>query len=72
MCLAAAAKIIKIISKDEAAADFGGLSADIKISLLKNLKAGDYVLVHAGFAISKISKKDAEEITDASKEAGII
>ena len=39
--------------------------------LLEGLKTGDYVLVHAGFAINKLSKKDAADIISASKEAGL-
>jgi len=72
MCLATAGKISKIIDVNTAEADFGGIKSEIKIMLLDNLKTGDYVLVHAGFAINKLSKKDAEEIISASKESGLM
>lgn len=72
MCLATVAKIKKIIDKDTAIADFGGITSNIKISLVPNLKENDYILIHAGFAINKISKKDASEILKSSKEAGLI
>ncbi|MDR1696123.1 MAG: HypC/HybG/HupF family hydrogenase formation chaperone [Endomicrobium sp.] len=73
MCLAVAAKIIKIKTKDAAEADFGGgVISEIKTTLVDGLKPSDYVLVHAGFAINKISKKDALEIIKASKEAGLV
>jgi hydrogenase expression/formation protein HypC len=72
MCLATAGKILKIIDSGTAEVDFGGIRSEIKIMLLDDLKTGDYVLVHAGFAINKLSKKDAEEIIKASKESGLI
>lgn len=60
MCYAIPAKIIKI-EGDTAVADYGGIKKKINISLL-NISLGDYVLVHAGFAIEKISQKSAEDI----------
>lgn len=71
MCLATAGKISKIMDRNTAEVDFGGVKAEIKTMLLEGLKTGDYVLVHAGFAINKLSKKDAADIISASKEAGL-
>lgn len=71
MCLATAGKISKIIDRNTSEVDFGGVKAEIKTMLLEGLKTGDYVLVHAGFAINKLSKKDAANIISASKEAGV-
>lgn len=72
MCLATVAKIIQIIDKDTAVGDFGGISSEIKTTLMNDLKLQEYVLVHAGFAISKVSKEEAREIIAASKEAGLV
>lgn len=72
MCLATVAKIKKIIDINTAVADFGGITAEIKTNLLNGLSVNDYVLIHAGFAINKISKEDAMEIIKASSESGFI
>lgn len=72
MCLATVAKIKKIIDSDTAVADFDGVTSEIKTTLINDLKAGDYVLIHAGFAINKLTKKDALEIIKASKTTGLI
>ncbi|MCL2335488.1 MAG: HypC/HybG/HupF family hydrogenase formation chaperone [Endomicrobia bacterium] len=72
MCLATVAKITKIVDAATAEADFGGVGSEIKTVLLGGLKKGDYVLVHAGFAINKLSDEDAEEIISASKTAGLL
>ncbi len=60
MCLAIPAKIIKI-DKSSALADFSGIKKEIALDLLPDAEIGDYVLVHAGFAINKIDAKEAAE-----------
>jgi len=62
MCLAIPGKIIKI--KDHIAeVDFDGIRKDINISLV-NVKVGEYVMVHAGFAIEKM---ELDLVTDIQK-----
>ena len=57
MCLAFPAKIVEIIDKERAIADFGnGVKKQIKIMLTPNVKPGEYVLVHVGFAIEKLKE----------------
>ena len=61
MCLAIPAKVIEILDKEHANVDYGdGVKRKINISLV-DAKLGDYVLVHAGFAIQVLSKEEAEE-----------
>lgn len=67
MCLAIPAKI-KSIDKDRAIVDFGGATKGISLGVLDGVKKGDYVLVHAGFAIGKVNKQDAEDTSKALKE----
>ncbi len=67
MCLAVPARIEKM-KDDYALADFGGMKKDIKTVLTPGVKAGDYVLVHAGFSIEKINKKEADGFFGAWKE----
>ncbi|MDH5807219.1 MAG: HypC/HybG/HupF family hydrogenase formation chaperone [Candidatus Methanomethylicaceae archaeon] len=67
MCLAIPAKIIKIIG-EKAEVDIGGVIRETSIALVKNVKEGDYVLIHTGYAIAKISKEEAEELLNIWKE----
>lgn len=67
MCLATPAKI-KDINKDSAVVDFGGVSREISLGILSGVKRGDYVLVHAGFAIGKVEKAEAEDTLKALEE----
>lgn len=60
MCLAVPAQVLEIKGY-EAVLDFGGVKRKANISLLEDVKIGDYVIVHVGFAIQKLNKKEAEE-----------
>lgn len=61
MCLAIPGKIEKILEDNYALADFGGVKKKICIDFLTNVKVGEYVNVHVGFAINKIGEKQAKE-----------
>lgn len=58
MCLAIPAKIIKI-NKNIAEIESLGVVREVDITLTPDTKIGDYVIVHAGFAIQIIDKKEA-------------
>ena len=60
MCLAIPAKVIRI-KADKAQVDFGeGVLREVNVSLV-DAKVGDYVLVHAGYAIQTVDEKEAQE-----------
>ena len=61
---------MKIMDKkgDRARVSSGGTSREISIGLLKNVGIGDYVIVHAGFAIERIDERRAKETLDILKE----
>ena len=60
MCLAIPGKVISI-EGTEGVVDFGGVKQKTRIDLIKDLKVGDYVIVHTGFAIEKLEEEDALE-----------
>ena len=59
MCYAIPAKILSL-EGDNALVDYGGIQKTINHSLINNPKKGDFVLVHAGFAIDKIDMDSAK------------
>ena len=70
MCLGIPAKVVEINKGKEGAkakADFGGVYREIDISLV-DAKVGDYVMVHAGFAIAVIDENEAKETIELWKE----
>ena len=60
MCLALPMKI-KTIDGANAVGEAGGLSREIRLDFLPETKPGDYVMVHAGFAIQRMTEKEALE-----------
>ena len=60
MCLAIPA-LVKSIDGNEAEAEIGGISRRISILLTPEVKAGDYVLLHTGYAINVVDEEEAME-----------
>lgn len=69
MCLAVPMKVIKM-KGDMAVVESSGLRHEVGIMLLDKVKLGDWLIVHAGFAISKLTKKQARETLSLFKEMG--
>ena len=67
MCLSIPGKI-KSIENDMAVVDINGISTEANISIIEDPKVGDYLLVHAGFAIEKYDDEDAKETLRLVKE----
>ena len=69
MCIAAPAKIVEIDRESNiCAADFGGVRQNAKLDLLPDVEIGDYVLIHAGYAIEKLSEQAAKESLESWDE----
>ncbi|MEM1507630.1 MAG: HypC/HybG/HupF family hydrogenase formation chaperone [Candidatus Bathyarchaeia archaeon] len=66
MCLAIPARVIEV-NGDLAKADFGGVVREVNISLV-DAKVGDYILVHAGYAIQVLDEKEANETLELWRE----
>jgi hydrogenase expression/formation protein HypC len=63
MCLSVPAKIVWV-EKNMAKAEVGGLLREISIDLCPEIAVGEYVLIHAGFAIQRLDEKEAKETLD--------
>ena len=60
MCLGIPMKVLKI-DGTLGIAEIGGVKRQISLQLLEQINEGDYVIVHAGFAIQKLDEIEAEE-----------
>jgi hydrogenase expression/formation protein HypC len=69
MCLAIPMQLTEI-SGDRGVAEAGGVRREVGLQLLDGLKIGDYVLVHAGFAIQKVDEEEARKTLDLFRELG--
>ncbi len=72
MCLAIPGKIVEItdVENQIAKVEIGGVRRGVCIGMLDDIKIGDYVLVHVGFAMSKVDEKEAEETLRLLQELG--
>ena len=65
MCLAVPGKIKEIIGDDplerKGKVEFGGVVKEVALAYVPEAETGDYVIVHAGFAISKVDEQEAAE-----------
>ena len=68
----------KILETDEnplmrmAKVDFGGVVKEISLGYVPEAEVGDWVIVHVGFAISKLDEDEAQETLQLMAEAGIV
>ena len=60
MCVGLSAKVLTV-DKDTMIVDAGGAKRKVSAALLNDLRPGDFVMVHAGAAISKITDDDSDE-----------
>jgi hydrogenase expression/formation protein HypC len=67
MCLSLPAQILKIEGQ-MAEVSIGGAIFQAGLHMVENVNVGDYILLHAGFAIQKISEKEALETINLLKE----
>jgi len=68
MCLAIPSKIVKI-ENHRGVIDVEGVTRETNLILIEDAKVGDYVIVHAGFAIRKIDESEALESLKILREA---
>lgn len=61
MCLSIPAKILTLEDGEMAKVDVRGVEALISMQLVEDIQIGDYVLVHTGFALQKLSQEEAME-----------
>jgi len=72
MCLAVPGKIVTIAGDDALTRlgkiDFGGVIKEASLACVPEANVGDYVLVHAGFALSKVDEDEARKIFEYLKQ----
>lgn len=68
MCLGIPVEIIKVKANNKAICNYMGVEREIDIRFTPDVKEGDYVILHAGFAIQKVDPKASREIYDLLRE----
>jgi hydrogenase expression/formation protein HypC len=68
MCLAVPSRIVELRG-DLAVVEIGGVRREANVSFIESPTVGDFVLLHAGFAIEKWSEEDVREYNEIIREA---
>ena len=68
MCLAVPLKIVSV-EGNQAVGEAAGLTQKLRVDFLPGIRPGDYVMVHAGFAIEQLSEQQARENLACIQEA---
>jgi hydrogenase expression/formation protein HypC len=72
MCLALPARVVSIDETTEMAmVELGGVQREASLALLEEVTVGDYVLLHVGYALNKVSTEEAERTLQLFAEAGL-
>jgi hydrogenase expression/formation protein HypC len=70
MCLAVPVRIAQIGAGDMAIAEIDGVRKEISLALLDDVQVGDYVILHVGYAISRLDEAEAHQTLALFAELG--
>ncbi|PRP70718.1 hydrogenase assembly protein HupF [Chromobacterium amazonense] len=70
MCLAIPARVTEILEQDQVKVELGGVHKIVSTALVDDVKTGDYLIVHVGFAIGKLDPDEAERTLALLAEMG--
>lgn len=70
MCHALPVEVMEVLPGDRALVDLSGVAKEISIGLIDDVAVGDWVIVHVGYALSKMNAREAERTLAALSELG--
>jgi len=68
MCLAIPAEVTRLLPDDVAVVSIDGVSKEISVALIEDLAVGDYVIIHVGYALTKIDPEEARRTLELLRE----
>ena len=72
MCLAMPAQVVEVDeATDMAVVSLGGVRKEVSLALVEDVSVDDYVLIHVGYALNKVSEEEAEKTLELFAEAGL-
>jgi hydrogenase expression/formation protein HypC len=73
MCIAIPMKVVEVNGeRNTGIVESSGVKREVGLQLMEDIKVNDWVIIHTGFAISKLEEKEAQETLGLLKEGGFI
>ncbi|MDR3424488.1 MAG: HypC/HybG/HupF family hydrogenase formation chaperone [Alphaproteobacteria bacterium] len=71
MCLAIPARVVELLPDNTALTDIGGVRRSVSLALVDDVQLGDYLIVHVGFALSKLDPEEAQKTLELFAKEGV-
>ena len=72
MCLAIPVQITEVLDAERALASAAGSVREISTALIDDVRVGDYVILHVGYALSKLDEEEARQTLETMAAAGLL
>ncbi|MCX7176470.1 MAG: HypC/HybG/HupF family hydrogenase formation chaperone [Proteobacteria bacterium] len=72
MCLALPAQVVEIRGNDLGVVDLGGVRKEVSLALIDDVAVGDYVIIHVGYALTKLDPEEAAKTLALFEEMGTV
>lgn len=71
MCLALPVRVVELREGDMAVVDLGGVRKEVSVALVEDVAVGDYVILHVGYALTRLDPEEAERTLATFAAAGL-
>jgi len=71
MCLALPVRVVELREGDRGVVDLGGVRKEISLALVDGVAAGDYVILHVGYALTRLDPEEAQRTLETFAAAGL-
>lgn len=70
MCLGVPMELVELVDEERGVAELDGVRCEVSLPLIEEPKVGDYLIVHAGFAIERLDRDEADARIDLFRQLG--
>jgi hydrogenase expression/formation protein HypC len=61
MCLAIPVRVVELLGESTALVDLDGIRKEVSLALVDDVRVGDYVILHVGYALAKLDPEQAQQ-----------
>jgi len=72
MCLAVPVRVVELVGETSAIVDLGGVRKEISLALVDDVRTGDYVILHVGYALTRLDPDEAQRTLALFAGAGVM